>query len=54
MLFRSERVLGLCLSELLSADNKLKSTSVNERVIIEELMVKLVYIMSEGEQIDKA
>lgn len=49
-----ERVLGLCLSELLSADNKLKSTSVNERVIIEELMIKLVYIMSEGEQIDKA
>ena len=49
-----ERTLGLCLSELLSADNKLKSTSVNERVIIEELMIKLVYIMSEGERIDKA
>ncbi len=49
-----ERTLGLCLSELLIADGKLKSTAAQERVIIEELMIKLVYIMSEGERIDKA
>ena len=46
--------IGLCLSELLSADERLKSTSTDGRTILEELMVKLVYIMSEGEKIDKA
>ncbi len=48
-----EKQLGMCLKELLSADSKIKSTSADERVIIEELMVKLVYIMSEGKCIDK-
>ncbi len=50
----SETQLGLCLEELLNADVLLKSSSADGRVILEELMVKLVYIMSEGECIDKA
>ncbi len=49
-----ERALGLALKELLYADERLKSTAAKERVILEELMVKLVYIMSKGECIDKA
>ncbi|MBR3593503.1 MAG: DNA polymerase III subunit delta [Clostridia bacterium] len=50
----TEQQIGLCLSELLRADTRLKSTAVDGRTVLEELMVKLVYIMSEGEQIDKA
>lgn len=50
----NERVIGLCLKEILSADTRLKSTSVDGRTVIEEMMVKLVYIMSEGKSIDKA
>lgn len=49
-----ERTLGLCLKEILNADKILKSSNVDERVVLEEMMVKLVYIMSEGKQIDKA
>ncbi len=50
----TEPQIGLCLKELLAADERLKSTSTDGRTILEELMVKLVYIMSEGECIDKA
>ncbi|MBE6766230.1 MAG: DNA polymerase III subunit delta [Clostridia bacterium] len=50
----SERQIGLCLSELLLADEKIKSFTCDEQTVLEELMVKLVYIMSEGEKIDKA
>ena len=46
-----ERVLGLCLAEIRDADKVLKSTSVDERIVLEEMMVKLVYIMSEGKNI---
>lgn len=49
-----ERSIGLCLKELLDADARLKSTSADGRTVLEELMVKLVYIMSEGKCIDKA
>lgn len=50
----SEAQIGLCLKELLNADELLKSSSADGKIILEELMVKLVYIMSEGECIDKA
>ncbi len=50
----SEAQIGLCLKELLAADERLKSTATDGRTLLEELMVKLVYIMSEGECIDKA
>ncbi len=50
----SEAQIGLCLKELLAADERIKSTSLNAQTVLEELMVKLVYIMSEGECIDKA
>lgn len=50
----NERVLGLCLKEILAADTLLKSTAVDGRTVLEEMMVKLVYIMSEGKSIDKA
>lgn len=50
----NERVIGLCLKEILAADACLKSTAVDGRTVLEEMMVKLVYIMSEGKSIDKA
>ncbi len=50
----SEAQIGLCLNELIKADESLKSSSADGKIILEELMVKLVYIMSEGECIDKA
>ncbi len=49
-----ERSLGLCLKELMLADSCLKSSSADGRTVLEELMVKIVYIMSEGKSIDKS
>lgn len=46
--------IALCFEEILSAEAALKGFSANERVIIEQLIVRLVYILSKGEKIDKA
>ncbi len=41
--------LDLCFSALTSAERRIKSYSSNERTVIEELIVKLIYIMKTGE-----
>lgn len=49
----SSQKLSLCFEELISAEQALKSFSANERTIIEQLIIKLVYILSKGEKIVK-
>ncbi|MEG1887310.1 MAG: hypothetical protein RR177_04210, partial [Oscillospiraceae bacterium] len=44
----SKKQLTLSLNELLSCDKRLKSTRADSRILIEELMTKLVYIASKG------
>lgn len=46
--------LELSLSALINADNSLKSTGANPRVILEQLIIELIFIMAKGESIDKA
>lgn len=44
--------LNLCLLALTDADKKLKSFSLEQRVVLEQLIIKLIYIISKGESID--
>lgn len=46
--FNAEK-LRLCLNELVDADRRIKSFSSDGRVILEELTVRLAYIISKGE-----
>ncbi len=46
-----EKRLRLCFEELLLADHRLKSFSADERIVLEELVVKLCYIISKGEAV---
>lgn len=46
--------LSLSLKAIADTDNALKSFGADDRIILEELIVKLIYIISEGEAIDKA
>lgn len=46
--------LKLCFDEILSADAALKSFSAQDRIVLEELIIKLIYIIAKGEKIDKA
>lgn len=43
----------MCFDEILAADRAIKSFSASERVIIEQLIIKLVYILTKGEKIVK-
>ena len=47
-----EKKLSLSFEELLDADRQLKSFAVNERLVIEQLIIKLIYIIQTGEKID--
>ncbi len=44
--------LGLCLREIVNADKAIKSFGGNAQRIVEELIVKLIYIIAKGETID--
>lgn len=46
------KMYNLCFSEIVAAEGALKGFSANERTVIEELIVRLVYILSKGEKID--
>lgn len=46
-----EKKFNLCFKALVSADNALKSFGANERTVLEELAVRLIYILSRGEDI---
>ena len=37
---------------LRDADKSLKSTGANERVILEQLIIRLIYILAKGESVD--
>ena len=50
----TEKQIKLSLEELLRADSKLKGFSGEDRVVLEETIVRLSYIASKGESIDKA
>ena len=49
--FNSARI-KYCLNALVDADKRLKSFSASDRVVLEELIIKLIYIISKGENID--
>lgn len=44
--------LNLCLLALIDADKKLKSFSLDQRIALEQLIIRLIYIISKGESID--
>ncbi len=46
--------LNWSLEALVEADRQMKSFGANEQVILEQLIVRLVYILSRGERIDHA
>ena len=46
--------LRMCFDEILAADVSLKSFGNDERTVIEELLVRLIFVLSAGEKIDKA
>lgn len=48
----TDRVLDFCFDELLKADKELKGFCADPRITLEELTVRLIYILSRGEQID--
>ncbi len=48
----SPQIFNMAFSEIIAAEGALKGYSVNERAVIEELIVRLVYLLSKGEKID--
>lgn len=49
----NDRKLSLCFSEILDADRAIKSFSGNEKLILEQMTVRLIYIIANGESVDK-
>lgn len=50
----NDKKLSLAMSEILSADKLLKSYSGDGKIILEEMTVNLIYIIANGDVIDKA
>ncbi|MBE6750175.1 MAG: DNA polymerase III subunit delta [Ruminococcaceae bacterium] len=50
----NETKLNLSFDELIKADKRLKSTGADQRTVLEELIVRLVYIIAKGDSVDKA
>ena len=46
--------LSLSLDEIIKADSLLKSFRADERTVLEQLIVRLIYIIEKGELVDKA
>lgn len=49
----SDKQLSLCLAELLNADKLIKSFSYDDKLILEELTIRLIYIIANGDKVDK-
>ena len=49
----NNKTLLLCLNEILNADSLIKSYSQDDKYILEEMTVKLIHIIANGESIDK-
>ena len=47
-----ENKLKLSFEELFNADRLLKSFGTDERAVIEQLIIRLIYIIQKGEKID--
>lgn len=45
--------LNLSLEALMEADNRLKSFGADERIILEQLLIRLIFIIVKGESVDK-
>ena len=45
--------LNLCLAAILDADRMLKSYSYDAKTVLEQMTVKIIYIIANGEEIDK-
>lgn len=50
----SDKKLKLCMRAILAADKLLKSFSYDEGLILEQMTIELIYIIANGESIDKA
>lgn len=48
----NDKKLNLCFSEILAADKLLKSFSADDKLILEQMTVKLIYIIAYGETVD--
>lgn len=46
--------LRLSLNALVDADNMLKSFAADGKIVLEQLIIKLIYIIAKGESVDKA
>ena len=46
--------LTLSFEALLDADRRLKSYGADGRIILEQLVIRLIYIIAKGEAVDKA
>ena len=49
----NDKKLDLCLAAILDADRMLKSFSYDAKTVLEEMTVKIIYIIANGEEIDK-
>ena len=50
----STKKLQFCFEELLNCDKKLKTFAAQPQIVLEQLIVRLIYIISKGEKIDNA
>ena len=48
----NDKKLSLCMNEILSADKQIKSFSIDEKTVLEQMTVRIVYIISNGEPVD--
>ena len=50
----NDKKLILCMDEILRADSRLKSFSADEKFVLEEMTIRLIYIITNGDILDKA
>ena len=50
----NDKKLNLCMRSILAADKLLKSFSYDEKLILEQMTIELIYIIANGESIDKS
>ncbi|MBR5922604.1 MAG: DNA polymerase III subunit delta [Clostridia bacterium] len=49
----NDKKLNLCLNAILDADRMLKSFSFDPKTVLEQMTVRIIYIIANGEEIDK-
>lgn len=48
----NDRKLNLCFSEILTADKLIKSFSADDKLVLEQMTIKLIYVIAHGETVD--